>query len=254
MPATSSKDLSATIRLGVYNGVGPQEGLCNSQPFDIRPVYSESYTLEYASITGEMYARMQKHYYLDVIYGKNGFLYLTPFGENGDKKDFSISITSAANPVVFGSAGTKLRIMSNNLDFKTFNACCLGKLPEEKLVKLLQVIPGNKSTDLLFGPNCKSLVKLFKNAGIKDISDSECWESELNMDDAILDKDSVTSCQSTLVNGLLEELLEFYESSEFEKKCKKADKKADLSGLEKYQGKSVSCIAKIMRKLAASDE
>jgi hypothetical protein len=252
MPATSSKDLSATIRLGVYNGVGPQKGLCDGQPVDIRVKYSESYTLEYPSISGEIYAFLQKHYYVDVVYGKNGFLYLTPFGDNAGEKNFSISVTSAANPVVFGSAGTKLRLFSEDLDFKTFNACCLGKLPEAKLLTLTKVIPGNKRTDLLFGPNCKGLVKLFEKAGVEDISDSKCWESELNLNKAVLDKDYVTSCESTLVNGLLEELLEFYESPEFEKKCKKADKNADLSGAKKYEGKSVNCIAKIMRKDAAA--
>jgi len=242
-----------TIRLGVYNGVGPQEGLCNSQPFDIRPKYCESYKLEYASISREIYALFQKHYYLDVQYGKNGFLYLTPFGENADKKDFSISITSPVNPVVFGSAGTKLRFFSHELDFKTFNAGYLGKLPEEKILTLTKVIPGNKSTDLLFGPNCKGLVKLFKNAGVEDLSDSECWESELNLDKAVLDKDYVTSYQSAPVNSLLEELLAFYESSKFEKKCKKAEENANLDIPEIYKGKSVCCIAKIMRKLAASN-
>jgi len=48
-------------------------------------------------------------------------------------------------------------------------------------------------------------------------------------------------------------LLEFYESPEFEKKCKKADKNADLSGAEKYKGKSISCIVKMMQKSAAAN-
>ena len=253
MPATSKKDLSSTIRLGVYKGVGPQKGLCDCQPVEIRVKYCESYTLDYPSISGEIYGFLQKHYYVDVVYGKNGFLYLTQFGDNADEKNFSISVTSAANPVVFGSAGTKLRLISEDLDFKTFNACCLGKLPEAKLLTLTKVIPGNKRTDLLFGPNCEGLVNLFEKAGVEDISDSECWESELNLNKAVLDKDYVTSCESTLVNGLLEELLAFYESPEFEKKCKKADKNADLSGAEKYKGKSISCIVKMMQKSAASN-
>jgi len=96
-------------------------------------------------------------------------------------------------------------------------------------------------------------VNLFEKAGVEDISDSKCWESELNLNKAVLDKDYVTSCESTLVNGLLEELLEFYESPEFEKKCKKADKNADLSGAEKYKGKSISCIVKMMQKSAAAN-
>jgi len=252
MPATSSKDLSATIRLGVYKGVGAQKGLCDSQPIDIRPKYCESYTRDYPSISPEVYAYLQKHYYLDAIYGKNKFLYLTPFGDNADEKDFSVSVTQAAKPVVFGSAGTKLRILSNDLDFKSFNAGVLGDLSEAKLLTLTKIMPGKKRTDLVFGPNCKGLVKLFEKAGVEDLSDPECWKSALNLDSAVLDKDYVTKSDNKFVHELLEELLEFYKSSEFEKKCKKADKKADLSVAKKYEGKTVNCIAKLMRKEAAS--
>jgi len=67
MHRTSSKDMSATIRLGVYNGVGPQKGLCDGQPIEIRPKYCESYTLDYPSISPEIYAFLQKHYYLEIV-------------------------------------------------------------------------------------------------------------------------------------------------------------------------------------------
>jgi len=253
MHSTSSKDMSATIRLGIYKGVGPQKGLCDSQPIDIRPKYCESYTLDYPSISPEIYASLQKHYYLYVLYGKNDFLYLTPFGDNADEKDFSVSVTQATKPVVFESTGTKLRLISKDLDFKTFNGCCLGKLSESTLLMLTRVMPDKKRTDLLFGPNCKGLVKLFKKAGVEDVSDSECWKSALNLDNAVLDQDYVSKSDSALVHGLLKELLEFYESSEFEKKCKKADKKAKLEVAEKYQGKSLCCIVKMMQKSAASN-
>jgi len=248
MSETFSENLTATIRLGVYNGVGPQTGLSDSKPVEVRPKFCESYKSEYPVISGEIHEFLQKHYYLDVYYGKNEFVYLTSIGDKADEKNFSMSVTVAGKPVVFESAGTKLRILSQDLDFKSFNACFLGKLSEAKLLTLTKLVPGAKRTDLIFGPNCKGIVKLFKKAGIEDLSDSSCWESVLNLDKAVLDEDYVTADENKVVSKLLGQLLNFYESSEFEKKCQKKDCEGDMELIDRHKGKNVKKVLKKWHK------
>ena len=159
---TESDEFSSTIRLGVFpNAVCPQDQICNGKPIYIKVKYCQHYLLDSPSITRSLYNQLQKNYYIDVWYGENSFLYLTPFGACDEEKTFSISATKAGSSVVYGSVGTKLRIINDNTDAISVHSNCLGMISERRALGLFNVVAGHKPTDLLFGPNCKDIVKFF---------------------------------------------------------------------------------------------
>lgn len=244
-------EISGTCRLGIYNGVGSEKGLWNSKPIDIKTKYSKHYKLEYPSISNTAHRLLQKHYYLDIVDGKNNFVYLTPYGENGDEKDFSVSFTFATNKVHFGSAGKKLRVINDDVNTISFDVECLGTLTERGIHELTKTVPGKKRVDLLFGPNCKSLVKLFKNkVGVEDINDDESWMIACNTTNNVLNKHYIDRCSNRIVHFALRQLLDYYSSSEFKELCEDQDNSKDLSVLDNFEGKSYTKIIKIIKNNA----
>lgn len=238
---TDPEDFSTTIRLGVFpNAVCPQRQICNGKPIYIKVKYCHHYKLDSPSITRSLYNQLQKNYYLDVCYINNSFLYLTPWGACDEEKTFSISATTAGNPVVYGSAGTKLRIMNDNTDAISIHSNCLGMLSERRALGLFNVVAGHKPTDLLFGPECKDLVKFFtEKCKLDNINTLQSWEKTLNMTDCVLNKQYISKEKFAVIHKTLKEMLDYWESDEFVNTYTELDSKKDLSYLDSYKGKTV---------------
>jgi len=247
---TESDEFSSTIRLGVFpNAVCPQDQICNGKPVYIKVVYCENYLLDAASITRHLYNQLQKNYYIDVVYGKNSFLYLTPFGACDEEKTFSISMTRPGSNVVYGSAGTKLRIMNDNINAKAFPSNCLGFLSERRVLSLLNVIHDHKPCDLVFGPNCVEIVNFFKNkCKLENINSLESWKNTLNITDCVFNEQYISKNKFKVVHKNLNDLLDYWESDEFVETYTELDAKKDISILDKLKGKTVREIVSMITR------
>jgi len=230
----SAKSFSNVILLGVYPNIGKQPGLCDASPFDVRIKYIENYLLDCPSITPSVYDLLQKHYYLDVVFGKNGFLYVSPIATtSSDKKHFSISITKPGNETSYCNIGGKLRIISDDTNEKSFSTSCLGDLSELRSIACFSLVPGAKRTDIIFGPNCKALVEFLHDAGVEELNSVASWKNSVGTADSVID--SKLMPKKSVFQDVATQLVDYYLSNSFINECSKKHKNRDCSSMCKYK-------------------